>query len=92
MADLSPERRAPMETRTAELAAEEMTWQELHRAKTKTQAEAARHLKVGRVAMPRVEQRANLMLSTILSALSSYLKAMGGRLELRAVFAGRPAC
>lgn len=87
LADLSPERRARVEARTAELVAEEMTLQELRRAQARTQVQVARRLKVGQVAVSRLEQRADLMLST----LSGYLKAMGGQLELRAVFKDRPA-
>jgi len=87
LADLSPEPRARVEARTAELVTEEMTLQELRKAQARTQVQVARHLKVGQVAVSRIEQRADLMLST----LSGYLKAMGGQLELRAVFKGRPA-
>jgi len=79
---LSPARRRKIENRAAELIAEEMTRQELRRARERTQVEVARKLGITQDSVSRLEQRTDLLLST----LRSYVAALGGRLSLIAEF------
>lgn len=83
---LEPKRRAKVEARIAELVAEEMSLRDLRRALAKTQASMARTLGIGQEGVSRLEQRSDLLLST----LRSYIEAMGGRLHLVAEFPERP--
>jgi DNA-binding transcriptional regulator YiaG len=85
MAQMSPERRAKIERRAAELISEELSLRELRRAHGKTQSAVASRLKVGQDTVARYEQRSDMLLST----LDRYLKAFGGRLSLLAEFPGR---
>ena len=85
LAALSPERRAKVEARTAELIAEEMSLRELRRAMGKTQAKVAAELGVGQDSVARYEQRTDMLLST----LSQYVHKVGGTLELTARFPNR---
>ncbi len=79
---LSPARRKRVEKRAAQLIAEEMTRQELRRALERTQVEVARKLGITQDGVSRLEQRADILLST----LRSYVAALGGRLSLIAEF------
>ena len=67
-------------------AAEQVAYQqglaELRRARAYTQAQLARALNVSQAQVSRIEHQADLYLST----LQSYVAAMGGSLELVAVF------
>jgi transcriptional regulator with XRE-family HTH domain len=83
--ELSPARRKKVEARAAELLAEEMTLRQLRNAHHKTQVELASLLGIGQEAVSRLEQRSDLLLST----LNEYIKAMGGKLELVASFPDR---
>ena len=86
MAELSPERRRRIEDRAAELIAEEMTLRELRKARQLTQASVARELGISQDAISRLEQRSDLLLST----LRKTVEAMGGSLSLVARFPDRP--
>jgi len=86
IAELSPEAQQRVSNRTAELIDQELAIRDLRKAMAKTQAQIARKLDVGQVAVSRIEQRSDLMIST----LRSYLRAIGADLELRAVFKNRP--
>lgn len=86
LAELPPEARRRVERRTAELVAEELAIRDLRKAMRKTQAQVARELDIGQVAVSRIEQRSDLMIST----LRNYLRAVGAELELRAVFNNGP--
>ena len=86
MAELSPERRRRIEERAAELIAEEMTLRELRKARQLTQASVARELGISQDAISRLEQRSDLLLST----LRRTVEAMGGSLSLIARFPDRP--
>ena len=86
IAGLDPERRRKIEERAAELIAEEMTLRELRRARELTQASVARELGISQDAISRLEQRSDLLLST----LRRTVKAMGGSLSLIARFPDRP--
>jgi hypothetical protein len=83
--NLSPERRRKVEARAAELMAEEMTLRELRAAHQKTQVSVAAALGIGQEGVSRLEQRSDLLIST----LRDYLQAMGGNLELVARFPDR---
>src|ERR1700680_4607795 len=85
LAAFSPERRAKVEARTAELIAEEMSLRELRRAMGNTQAKVAAELGVGQDSVARYEQRTDMLLST----LSHYVHKVGGTLELTARFPNR---
>ena len=86
MTDLGPERRRRIEERATELIAEEMTLQELRKARALAQARVARELGISQKAISRLEKRSDLLLST----LRSTVEAMGGSLSLTARFPDRP--
>ena len=86
IAGLDPDRRRKIEERAAELIAEEMTLCELRKARELTQASVARELGIGQDAISRLEQRSDLLLST----LRRTVEAMGGSLSLIARFPDRP--
>jgi|SRR5689334_20805594 len=86
IADLPADERARIEARAAELIKEEMSLQDLRKAMRQTQVRIARKMKVGQDSVSRVEQRADMLIST----LRDYVKAMGGELDLVASFPNRP--
>ena len=86
MADLDPARRRKIEDRAAELIAEEMTLRELRKARQLTQVSVARELGIGQDGVSRLEQRSDILLST----LRRTVEAMGGSLSLIARFPDRP--
>ncbi len=86
MAELDPERRRRIEKRAADLIAEEMTLRELRKARALTQASVARELGISQDAISRLEQRSDVLLST----LRRTVEAMGGSLSLIARFRDRP--
>jgi DNA-binding XRE family transcriptional regulator len=73
--------------RAAELIAEEMTRQQLRRARKLTQTRLAKKLGVTQDSISRIEKRTDLLLST----LRGYVEAMGGSLSLIAEFPDRGA-
>jgi transcriptional regulator with XRE-family HTH domain len=87
MAELTDARRQRIEARTAELVAEEMSLRDLRRAHRLTQARVGKALKIGQDGVSRLEQRSDLLIST----LRNYVTAMGGDLQLVARFPDRPA-
>ena len=82
MKGLSPGRRKRVEARAAQLIAEEMTIQELRRARKITQVRVAKALGISQDGVSRLEKRSDLLLST----LRRTVEAMGGRLSLVAEF------
>jgi DNA-binding transcriptional regulator YiaG len=82
---LRPAQRKKVETRTAELIAEEMTLQELRRARKLTQVRLAKSLGISQDQVSRREKRSDLLLST----LRKTVEAMGGNLSLIAKFPDR---
>lgn len=86
IAELDPERRRRIEERAAELIAEEMTLRELRKARQLTQARVAAELGISQDGVSRLEQRSDLLLST----LRKTVEAMGGSLSLVAKFPDRP--
>jgi transcriptional regulator with XRE-family HTH domain len=87
MWEMSESRRQKIEARAAELVAEEMSLRDLRRAHRLTQARVGRALNIGQDGVSRLEQRSDLLIST----LRNYVAAMGGDLQLVARFPDRPA-
>lgn len=79
-------RRRRIDARAADLIAEELSLKDLRRAHALTQERMAEFLGVGQDGVSRLEQRSDLLLST----LRGYVEAMGGRLRLVAEFPDRP--
>ncbi len=86
LAELSPEQRQEIEAEAKLLIAEEMTRQQLRQALKLTQEQMAELLQVDQGNISRLEQRTDLMLST----LRKYITAMGGELKLVVEFPNRP--
>jgi DNA-binding transcriptional regulator YiaG len=82
---LNPAQHKRVEARAAQLVAEEMSLRELRRAHKLTQESVAETLGIGQDQVSRLEQRSDLLIST----LRSYVEAMGGRLTLVAQFPKR---
>jgi DNA-binding XRE family transcriptional regulator len=80
-AKMSPERRARNEGAAAKMI-DEMALDELREARDLTQEQLARLLHVNQAAVSKMERRADMYITT----LQGVIKAMGGRLEIRAVF------
>ena len=83
--ELSPARRRKVEARAARLIAEEMTLQELRRARKLTQVRMAKELGISQDGVSKLEKRSDLLLST----LRKTVEAMGGSLSLVAEFPDR---
>ena len=86
IASLPADQRALIEARTKVLIAEELVLQDLRKAMALTQKQLAATLGVGQEHVSRIEQRSDMLLST----LKSYVAAMGGELKLVAQFPNRP--
>ncbi len=86
MDKLPKARREKVEARAAELITEEMSLQDLRKALRQTQVRVAKELGIKQENVSRIEKRADLLIST----LSSYVEAMGGKLHLVAEFPDRP--
>ena len=85
MADLPKGRRRTIEARTKALVAEELSLRDLRKALELTQTEVAAGLGKGQDEVSRIEQRGDLLLST----LHRYVESLGGELELVATFKNR---
>jgi len=77
--------RRKVEARAAQLMAEEMTLQELRRARKITQLKIAKSLNIGQEGVSKIERRSDLLIST----LRRTVEAMGGSLSLLAEFPDR---
>ena len=84
-AALPKARRRAIEKRTEELVSEELSLRDLRKALQLTQAEVAATLGKGQDEISRIEQRGDLLLST----LHGYVRSLGGELELVCTFADR---
>jgi len=82
---LSPAQRKKVEARAAELVAEELTLQELRRARKLTQTRMAKSLHVAQKQISEIEKRTDMHIST----LRRQIEAMGGSLALIATFPDR---
>jgi transcriptional regulator with XRE-family HTH domain len=78
---MSPESRERSEQEARRLVAE-MPLQKLRHARQFTQEGLAKALDVNQSEISKIEKRADMYVST----LASYIRAMGGDLEIRAVF------
>jgi DNA-binding XRE family transcriptional regulator len=78
---MGPESRLRSDARTKELL-ENMALDELRAARELTQVALAKLLNVSQSDVSKIENRADVYVST----LASYVKAMGGQLEICAVF------
>src|SRR5580692_1558012 len=85
IAKLSPAQRKKVQSRAAQLIAEEMTLRELRHARKLTQVAMAKALGVTQDSISRLEKRSDLLLST----LRKTVEAMGGSLSLVAEFPDR---
>lgn len=85
MKGLSAARRKKIEARTDELVKEHMTLQQLRRARKLTQVSVAKQLGITQDSVSRLEQRSDLLLST----LRKTVEALGGNLSLLAEFPDR---
>ena len=79
--DITPERRRRIDAMKRELLAE-MPLNELRRARALTQQDLAETLHVTQPAVAKLEQRADIYVSS----LRSYIEAVGGRLKIVAEF------
>lgn len=86
LSQLSPERQQKITEESNLLISEEMTRQQLRQALKLTQEQMAELLQVDQGNISRLEQRTDLMLST----LRKYIAAMGGELKLVVEFPNRP--
>jgi transcriptional regulator with XRE-family HTH domain len=86
IASLPADRQAKIRARAAELIAEEMTLQDLRKAREFTQIRMGELLNMRQENVSRLERRADLLVST----LQSYIAAMGGELSLIVEFKDRP--
>jgi len=82
---LNSGQRKKVEARAAELIAEEMTLQELRRARKLTQVTVAKALGITQDSVSRLEKRSDILLST----LRKTVQVMGGNLSLVAEFPDR---
>ena len=78
---MAPERRARVEVRVRH-AIEEMALTELRSAREFTQAELSQVLQVDQGSISKLERRTDMYIGT----LRRYIEAMGGSLQIRAVF------
>lgn len=72
--------------RAKELIAEQMTLQDIRKARKLTQERMAELLNIRQDSVSKLEKRTDLLLST----LRSYVNAMGGSLKIIAEFPDRP--
>jgi len=80
-------KRTAVQRRADELIAEELSLRDLRKALDLTQNDIAKRLKKGQDMVSRIEQRDDLLLST----LQGYVKSLGGELELICRFKNRAA-
>ena len=86
MNNLPAARWKKVEDRAKLLIAEEMSLQDLRKARKQTQVQVAKKLGINQENVSRIEKRSDLQIST----LNDYVEAMGGKLFLVVEFPGRP--
>ena len=79
---MSLARRRKITARAGEILAEEMTLRQVRKALNRTQARIGEILGIGQEGVSRIEQRSDLLIST----LRNYVEAMGGHLKIVAEF------
>ncbi len=82
---MTPGQRKKIKARAAELIAEELTLQELRKARNITQTNLSKLLGIGQDQISKMEKRKDLKLSTI----AEYVEAIGGSLSLVVDFPDR---
>jgi transcriptional regulator with XRE-family HTH domain len=82
---MTPAQRKKVKARSAELIAEELTLQELRKARNITQTNLSKLLGIGQDQISKMEKRKDLKLSTI----AEYVEAIGGSLSLVVDFPDR---
>lgn len=87
IANLPAAQRSAVNRRAKELISEELTLRELRKALRLTQHDVAQRLSKGQEVVSRLEQREDLLLST----LRDYVRSLGGELELLCRFNKRTA-
>jgi DNA-binding transcriptional regulator YiaG len=87
LARKSPERRTRIAAEAKRMIAEELTLRDLRKAHKMSQKKLAAMLGLSQVSVSNFEKRSNMRLST----LREYIEALGGELQLRATFPGRPS-
>ncbi len=80
---MSPERRARVDALVHE-DLKKMALDDLRKAQKLTQTAVAEQLHIDQGAVSKIENQSNMYIST----LRGYIEAVGGKLELRAVFPG----
>ncbi|HZQ50762.1 MAG TPA: XRE family transcriptional regulator [Bryobacteraceae bacterium] len=80
-ARMDPERRKRIEERAKQMLAE-MPLEELRAARQLTQVQMAKLMQTTQGSVSKIERRTDMYVST----LASFIEAMGGKLEIRAVF------
>jgi transcriptional regulator with XRE-family HTH domain len=78
---MDPERRKRIEERAKQMLAE-MPLEELRAARQLTQVQMAKLMQTTQGSVSKIERRTDMYVST----LASFIEAMGGKLEIRAVF------
>ncbi len=86
IASLPKEQQKRIKKRSKEVIEEYAALQEIRKAMDLTQKDVAKKLKITQDGVSRLEQRSDLMLST----LRKYIEAMGGKLNLMAQFPNHP--
>jgi hypothetical protein len=87
MNSLPPERRERINARYLEMKQEVESLRQLRKVAGKAQADVAEALKIKQPSVSKIERQADMYLST----LRSYVKAIGGELELVVHLPSRPA-
>jgi hypothetical protein len=82
---LTPAQRKKVETRAAQLVAEEMSLRQVRQACRLTQQKVAKSLRIGQEGVSKLERRSDLLIST----LRDYIRAVGGQLSLVVEFPNR---
>lgn len=82
IAALPEQRRARVEARARELIAEELALADIRKARRFTQADVAKRIGGKQVYISRLENRADMKLST----LRDYVGALGGKLQVMVTF------
>lgn len=86
LASLPKAQQAAITEKTNQLIAEEMTLQELRKARARSQQTVGEILQINQTAVSKIERRTDMYVST----LRSYIEAMGGELDIIARFPDRP--
>jgi DNA-binding XRE family transcriptional regulator len=86
LAKMPPAQRARVKAEAKRRIDEELTLRDLRKAHQMTQEKLAAVLGVKQESVSKLEMRSDMLLST----LREYIEALGGELEIRATFPGRP--